>query len=129
MSAAPAALTARYATRRETGQAFGDARNVLGAGQARNRVRKAAGRTIPFAMLVSTIVVIWYARHGYEPADTGDRRHEQPWYAAKTEPAFEDMLAKFRRVLITARISAGSAAQPTPEQIRAVTAAWTAAAA
>jgi hypothetical protein len=129
MTAAPAALVTRYATRREIEQAFGDARNVLGAGQARNRVRKAVERTIPFAMLVSTIIVIWYARSGREPADIDDRRREQPWYAAKNEPAFEDMLAKLRRVLITARISGGSPAQPTPEQIRAVTAGWTAAAA
>jgi SRSO17 transposase len=129
MTAAPAALAARYAGRWEIEQAFGDARNVLGAGEARNRVKKAVERTIPFAMLVSSIVVIWYARHGHDPADIDNRREDQPWYTAKTEPAFEDMLAKLRRVLITARISGGSAAQPTPEEIRAVTAAWTAAAA
>lgn len=125
----PAALLTRYAGRWEIEQAFGDARNVLGAGEARSRVKKAVERTVPFAMLISTIVVLWYARHGYDPADIADRREDQPWYAAKTEPAFEDMLAKLRRVLITARISGGSAAQPTPEQIRAVTAAWEAAAA
>jgi SRSO17 transposase len=129
LSASPAALVTRYAERWEIEQAFGDARNVLGAGEARNRVKLAVERTIPFAMLVSTIVVLWYARHGYDTADIDDRRGDQPWYAGKTEPAFEDMLAKLRRVLITARISGGSAAQPTPEQIRAVTAAWTAAAA
>ena len=125
----PAALVARYATRWQIEQAFGDARNVLGAGEARNRVKPAVERTIPFAMLVSAIVVLWYARHGYDPADIDDRREEQPWYTAKTEPAFEDMLAKLRRILITARISGGSAAQPTPQEIRAVTAAWAAAAA
>jgi hypothetical protein len=92
-------------------------------------VKKAVERTIPFAMLISSIVAIWYARHGHDPADIDDRREDQPWYTAKTEPAFEDMLAKLRHVLITARISSGSAAQPTPEQIRAITAAWTAAAA
>lgn len=129
LAARPAALVARYAARWEIEQAFGDARNVLGAGQARNRVQKAVERTIPFAMLISAIVVIWYAGHGYDPADIDDRREDQPWYAGKTEPAFEDMLVKLRRVLITARISGGSAAQPTPEEIRAVTAAWTAAAA
>jgi hypothetical protein len=129
LHAGPAALVTRYAERWEIEQAFGDARNVLGAGEARNRVKPAAERTISFAMLTSTIIVIWYARHGHDPADINDRREDQPWYAAKTEPAFEDMLAKLRRVLITARISGGSAAQPTPEQIRAVTTAWAAAAA
>jgi hypothetical protein len=39
------------------------------------------------------------------------------------------MLTQLRRVLITARISKGSAASPTPEQTKAVLAAWHAAAA
>ncbi len=39
------------------------------------------------------------------------------------------MLTALRRVLITARISAGSPAQPTPDQTRQVLAAWLAAAA
>jgi hypothetical protein len=80
-------------------------------------------------MLACTIIVIWYARHGHDPADITSRRHDQPWYTAKTEPAFEDMLTKLRRVLITARISGGHPSQPTPRQIQAVLAAWNAAAA
>ena len=70
-----------------------------------------------------------YARRGHNPADIDDRRTAQPWYQTKTEPAFEDMLTKLRRVLIAARISGGSPAQPTPEQTAAVLAAWHAAAA
>jgi hypothetical protein len=86
-------------------------------------------RTVPFALLTHTLIVIWYARHGHDPADITARRTAQPWYATKTEPAFEDMLTKLRRTLITTRISAGSAAPPTPAQTRAVLAAWHAAAA
>ena len=86
-------------------------------------------RTVPFALLAHTIIVIWYARHGHDPADITARRHDQPWYPAKTEPAFEDMLTKLRRVLITARISGGHPAPPTTSQIQAVHAAWNAAAA
>jgi hypothetical protein len=41
------------------------------------------------------------------------RRRDQPWYTAKTEPAFEGMLTSLRRALITARISAGHPAHPT----------------
>ena len=37
LTAAPAALVARYAARWAIEQAFADARNVLGAGEARNR--------------------------------------------------------------------------------------------
>ena len=128
-TAAPAALVARYAARWAIEQAFADARNVLGAGEARNRVRLAVERTVPFGMLVYTLIVIWYARSGHDPADIDDRRAAQPWYRTKTEPAFEDMLLKLRRTLIVARFSAGRPPQPTDEQIHAVLAAWDAAAA
>ena len=123
------ALAERYAARWEIEQAFADARNVLGAGEARTRTRRAVQRTVPFALLVHTLVVIWYARHRHDRSDIDDRRAAEPWYTSKAEPAFEDMLTKLRRVLICARISRGSAAQPEPAQITAVLAAWEAAAA
>jgi hypothetical protein len=101
---------------RRAEQAFADARNVPGAGEARNRARRAVERTVPFALLTCTLIITWYARHGHSPARITTRRHAQPWYRAKTEPAFEDMLTQLRRVLIAARISKGSGAHPTPEQ-------------
>ena len=127
--AAPAAtLIQRYAARWSIEQAFAGARNILGAGEARNRTRRAVERTVPFALLVHTLVIIWYARRGHDPADIDDRRATQPWYTTKAEPAFEDMLIKLRRTMICARISGGSAAHPEPAQITAVLAAWDAAA-
>ncbi len=68
-------------------------------------------------------------RYGYDRADIAGRRQAEPWYTAKAQPAFEDMLIKLRRTLITARISGGSAAHPEPGQVTAVLAAWHAAAA
>jgi transposase len=128
--AAPATvLVERYAARWSIEQAFADARNILGAGEARTRARRAVERTVPFGLLVHTLVVLWYARHGHDPAGIDDRRAAEPWYTAKTGPAFEDMLTRLRRVMICARISGGSAAHPEPEQIKAVLAAWHAAAA
>ena len=129
LAATAAALTERYAARWSIEQAFADARNVLGAGEARNRTPRAVERTVPFALLTCTLIIIWYTRHGHSPARIAARRRAQPWYHAKTEPAFEDMLTQLRRVLITARISKGSAAHPTPEQTKEVLAAWHAAAA
>jgi hypothetical protein len=129
LHAPAAALVRRYAGRWSIEQAFSDARTVLGAGEARNRTRRAVERTVPFALLVHTLVITWYARHGHDPADITARRQVQPWYRTKTGPAFEDMLAKLRRVMICARISGGSPAHPEPEQITAVLAAWHAAAA
>ena len=124
-----AALIERYAARWSIEQAFHDIRNALGGGQARNRVRAAVERTVPFTMLVHTLIIIWYARHGHHGSDVARRREAQPWYTAKTEPAFEDMLTSLRRVMITARISAGSQVSPTPQQIQDVLAAWHAVAA
>jgi hypothetical protein len=129
LNASPAALVARYAARWAIEQAFADARNVLGAGEARNRVRRAVERTVPFAMLVHTLIICWYACHGHDPADVDDRRAAQPWYRTKTEPAFEDMLIKLRRTIIAARFSPSRPGQPADHQIRAVLAAWDAAAA
>jgi len=129
LAATATALITRYAGRWSIEQAFADARNVLGAGEARNRTRRAVERTVPFALLVHTLIITWYARHGHTPTRITARRYAQPWYRAKTEPAFEDMLTQLRRVLITARISKGSGADPTPEQTKAVLAAWHAAAA
>ena len=128
-TATPAALVARYAVRWAIEQAFTDARNILGAGEARNRVRLAVERTVPFAMLAHTLIILWYARSGHDPADIDSRRAEQPWYRTKTEPAFEDMLIKLRRTLIAARFTGSRPAQPTGEQIRAMLAACAAAAA
>jgi hypothetical protein len=124
-----AALVTRYSWRWSIEQAFADARNVLGAGEARTRTPRAVQRTIPFALYIHTLVITWYARNGRPLADTTARRAGQPWYPAKTSPAFEDMLTALRRALITARISAGSRENPTPRQIQDVLAAWHAAAA
>ena len=129
LDASPAMLVTGYAARWGIEQAFADARNVLGAGEARNRVKRAVERTVPFALLTHTLIIIWYARHGHDPADIDNRRAAQPWYRTKTEPAFEDMLIKLRRTMIAARFSPSRPGQPAPEQIRAVLAAWEAAAA
>jgi DDE superfamily endonuclease len=129
LATSPAGLIQRYAARWSIEQAFADARTVLGAGEARTRTPRAVARTVPFALLTHTLIITWYAHHGHDPADITARRTAQPWYHAKTEPAFEDMLTKLRRTMITARISRGSAATPTPAQTQAVLAAWHAAAA
>ncbi len=80
-------------------------------------------------MLACTLIILWYARSGHDPADIDDRRAEQPWYRTKAEPAFEDMLVKLRRTLTAARFSGSRPAQPTEDQIHAVLAARDAAAA
>jgi hypothetical protein len=118
------ALITRYAWRWSIEVTFQEARDQLGAGQARNRTRNAVERTTPFALYCYTITVLWYTQHGHHPADAADRRERQPWYVTKSEPAFADMAAKLRRVIIAARFSPVQASQPTDAEIRAVQHAW-----
>jgi hypothetical protein len=128
--AAPAAqLIARYAARWAIEVAIFDAKNITGAGEARNRAPRAVERTVPFALFIQSIVIIWYHLAGHSPAIARDRRDRAPWYATKTRPAYIDMITKLRRVLIAAQFHPGAARQPAPEEIRAIRLAWAQAAA
>lgn len=126
---ARAAVITRYAARWSIEVVNFEAKNILGVGQARNRTKTAVERTVPFGLLVMSIVIIWYAEHGHHPADLTARQSLSPWYATKTEPAFEDMLIKLRRTLIAARFTGVRPAQPTAHEILEVQQAWAAAAA
>jgi hypothetical protein len=110
-------IPARYAQRWSIEPANATGKQLLGVGQARNRVKRAVERTVPFGFLVQSLVTVWYALYGYHPDDITDRQAAQPWYDQKTEPAFEDMLAKLRRTLIAARYTAVNPAQPDPHII------------
>lgn len=98
-------IVARYAVRWSIEPSNATSKQQMGVGQARNRLPKAVERTVPFGMLVQSLVIVWYALHGYHPDDVTMRRHEQPWYENKTEPSFEDMLTKLRKTLIATRFS------------------------
>jgi len=105
----------RYAVRWSIEPANAVGKQQVGVGQARNRVKNAVERTVPFGMLVQSLVVVWYALHGYHPDDVSARRLAQPWYQTKTEPSFEDMITKLRKTLIVARFSPVSPGQPNPD--------------
>jgi hypothetical protein len=49
------------------------------------------------------------------------------WYTTKTEPSYDDMAVKLRRVIIAARFRGSCPEQVTPQETRAVLAAWAAA--
>ena len=69
---------------------------------------------MPFGFLVQTLVIVWYALSGYHPEDITSRPTAEPWYHDKTEPAFEDMLAKLRRTLSQPELPALPQRNPTP---------------
>jgi hypothetical protein len=120
-------LVARYASRWGIEQAFADARHIVGVGEARNRTRRAVQRTVPFGLICFSVVTVWYALHGHAPEDVTSHRTRARWYTTKTEPSYDDMTIKLRRVIIAARFRSPSPDQATPQETRDVLAAWAAA--
>jgi hypothetical protein len=116
--ASAADVVARYAVRWSIEPSNANGKQQMGVGQARNRLPKAVQRTVPFGMLVQSLVIVWYAVHGYHPDDVLLRRQQQPWYETKTEPSFEDMLVKLRKTLIAARFSTVRPGQTDPDLLR-----------
>ena len=101
---------------------------IIGVGEARNRTRRAVERTVPFGFICFSVVTVWYTLHGHAPQDvvTGHRTRAR-WYTTKTEPSYDDMAVKLRRVIIAARFRGPCPEQATPQETRAVLAAWAAA--
>jgi hypothetical protein len=124
LTASPAQVIERYASRWSIEVAVEDAKQIFGAGQARNRLPAAVHRTIPFTLACQSLAILWYATAGHHPADADDHRSRAPWYRTKTEPSTADMIAKLRRVLIAAKYRPVHPCQPTPAEIHAVRLAW-----
>lgn len=74
---------------------FHDAKQMLGFEEPQNRAPKAVERTAPVAMLLYSLVVLWYARAGHAMRDRWFLR--RPWYRGKASASFADMLATLRQ--------------------------------
>ena len=93
-------VNAWYAERRSIEVTFHDSKQHLGFEEPQGWSRKAVERTAPLAMLLYSLVVLWFAREGhraYRPLDC-------PWYTTKCEPSFTDMLATLRRQSVTQKV-------------------------
>jgi hypothetical protein len=117
-------IVERYATRWSIEVAIEDAKQIGGVGEARNRVQLAVERTVPFALIVNALAIVWYATVGYDKQDVVERRELAPWYRDKAEPSVADMLAKLRRVVIASYLRAEDHEVPTPAEISAIRLAW-----
>jgi len=124
LAASPATVIERYAARWPIEVAIEDAKQIFGAGQARNRLPAAVHRTLPFTLACQTIATLWYATAGHHPGDVAEHRARAPWYRTKAEPSTADMIAKLRRVLIAAKYRPAHPAEPSPSEIHAVRLAW-----
>jgi hypothetical protein len=115
-SASAGELIARYDSRWTIETCHQEAK-AHGVGEARNRVREAVERTVPFGFLTQTITIVWYALHGDPEGDLQARRLAAPWYRQKQTVSYTDMLAALRRDLIHHEYFAQAPAATTERQI------------
>src|SRR5262249_10194537 len=83
-----------YACRWAIECTFEYCKQFLGLEDPANRLPKAVERTAPMALIVYSLVVVWFHQVGHGPL----RFPIRPWYPKKREPSFADMLTTLRRV-------------------------------
>jgi hypothetical protein len=98
-------LTAReilstYATRWSIEMTFENCKQLLGFGDAANRVPLAIERTAPMSMILYSLIVLWFHCEGHHSLRFPDR----PWYRHKRFPSFADMLTTLRRESLAKQI-------------------------
>ena len=98
-------IAERYSWRWAIEPSNATGKQLTGAGNACNRVPKAVERAVPFAFLIQSLMILWYAISCDPAAGVDSRRARCPWYRAKATPSPADMHAALRGELLTARIS------------------------
>jgi hypothetical protein len=116
-SAATGQLISRYDSRWVIETCHQEAK-ANGVGDARNRVKNAVCRTVPFGFLCQSITIIWYQLHGNPEADIATRRKTAPWYRQKTTVSYHDMSTALRRALLHAQLTTQAPHTTTNPKIR-----------
>jgi hypothetical protein len=83
-----------YACRWAIEVTFENCKQLLGLEDPANRTPLAVQRTAPMALVLYSLVVVWFHRVGHLFVSYPER----PWYRDKEEPSFADMLTTLRRV-------------------------------
>lgn len=81
-----------YARRWSIEETFHDAKGHLGFEQPQGWTRNAVERTAPTAMLLYSLIVLWFAAQGHRHY----RAPNRPWYPSKSCASFADMLNTLR---------------------------------
>ena len=90
----------RYAMRWSIEEMNQASKSHLGFEEPQGWTRRAVERTAPTAMLLYSLIVLWFARIGHRHYQAPHR----PWYTTKRNPSFADMLATLRRLSLTQEV-------------------------
>lgn len=77
-----------------------DSKQHLGFEQPQGWTRRSVERTAPLAMLLYSLIVLWFAREGH----CSWRPLACPWYTSKSAPSFADMLSTLRRLSVRQQV-------------------------
>jgi hypothetical protein len=87
-------ILSAYASRWALEVTFEGAKQVLGLEDPANRLPQAVRRTAPVALVLYSLVVLWFDVEGHRHV----RFPERPWYRRKREASFQDMMTTLRRL-------------------------------
>lgn len=102
-----------YAGRWSIEEAIAGSKSHLGFEEPQGWSRLAVLRTAPIAMVLYSLIVLWFARVGH----TLYRPLVRPWYPQKERPSFADMLRTLRRESLLATISKQVGAVDLPQNL------------
>ena len=86
-------ILSEYSARWSIEVTFENSKQLLGLEDPANRKEKAVRRTAPMALVLYSLIVVWFHQVGHHHLQFPDR----PWYRRKEEPSFADMLTTLRR--------------------------------
>lgn len=92
-----------YGMRWSMEQTFQESKGHLGFEEPQGWTRRAVERTAPTAMVVYSLIVLWFGVVGHREYCPPYR----PWYRTKQAPSFSDMLSTLRRESIRGELFSG----------------------
>jgi DDE superfamily endonuclease len=93
-------ILSTYAGRWAIEVTFENTKQLLGLEDPANRLPKAVQRTAPMALILHSLIVLWFDQVGHKHLQFPDR----PWYQRKREPSFADMFTTLRRLTWLAKL-------------------------
>lgn len=97
LTATPIEILRRYALRWSIEVAFHDSKQSLGFEEPQGWSRNAVLRTAPMAMLLYSLVIVWFAKRRKKSRVAHPPR---PWYTSRRRASFADMAATLKREAI-----------------------------